>query len=259
MLPSPSSSNALAHALPRARKSSQWSSEPLPPTPTHHCSTCDPPLPHPPSPMPTHMLGNIDPVLTDFCASACHCLWTFCTAGWSMVVTAGMATSRPEGCNRAPAFRLASDSLRMTVLLARPAVAGAPSSDYLECGDAPGGHLASEAQVSGTRVARRSRGSTGVQGGPSDVGVGACMWLRPAVCSTTIHSDGGGVGSSSTRTRRPGGGSMDGRASAHRTVRHAALKPRTRRHPPDLRSHADMRAPALAGRSIVPPAATARR
>jgi len=41
-----------------------------------------------------------------------------------MVVTAGMATSRPEGCNRAPAFRLASDSLRMTVPLARPAVAG---------------------------------------------------------------------------------------------------------------------------------------
>ena len=52
---------------------------------------------------------------------------------------------------------------------------------------------------------------------------------------------------------------MDGRAAAHRTVRHTALKPRTRRPPHDLRSHADMRAPALAGRSIVPPAATSRR
>jgi hypothetical protein len=63
-----------------------------------------------------------------------------------------------------------------------------------------------------------------------------------AVCSTTIHSDGGGVGSSSTWTRRPGGGSMDGRASAHRTVSHAALKPRTRRPPvtTSVRSHADM-------------------
>jgi hypothetical protein len=170
-----------------------------------------------------------------------------------------MPARQPLECTHAPAFLLASDSLPFDGPTHTPGCGRAASSHYLDCGDASGGHLASGTQVIGARVGRPSRGSTGVTCGPSDAGVGACVGGRGAILSTTIHSDGGGTGRASSGRRRRGGGSMNGRASAHRTVRHAALKPRTRRPPPDLRSHADMRAPALAGRSIVPPTAKARR